>query len=54
MFNVRLGENVKQVEEGARIFDAFEHEIKSSDRYIIACRFNNEVKSLGHRIHSER
>lgn len=54
MFKIKLGEIEKEVENGSRIFDAFEKEIKSSDRYIIACRFNNEVMSLGHRIYSDR
>ncbi len=50
MCTVKIGDKEKEVENGSRIFDAFEEEIKSSKRYIIACRFNNEVKSLGHRI----
>ena len=46
MFKVKLGDKIKEIEEGAKIFDAFEEEIKTSPRYIIACRFNNEVMSL--------
>ena len=53
MLKVKLGEKEKEVEKGSRIFDVFEEEIKSSDRYIVACRFNNEVMSLGHRIHED-
>ena len=53
MFKVKLGDKIKEIEEGAKIFDAFEEEIKTSPRYIIACRFNNEVMSLGHRIHED-
>lgn len=53
MFTVKIGGKEKVVEKGCRIFDAFEEEIKSSERFILACRFNNEVMSLGHRIHAD-
>lgn len=53
MYKVKIGDKIKEVEENLKIFDAFEEEIKSSERHIVACRFNNEVKSLGHRIHSD-
>ena len=53
MLKIKLGDKVKEIEKGSRVFDAFEIEIKTSERYIIACRFHNEVISLGHRLHED-
>ncbi len=53
MVKIKINGQIKEVEKGSKIIEAFEEEIKSSERYIIACRFNNEVMSLGHRVHED-
>ena len=50
MVKIKINGQIKEVEKGSKIIEAFEEEIKSSERYIIACRFNNEVSCIYKRI----
>lgn len=57
MIKIRYNGEIKEFEEGIKIYDAFADEIKKgreSSRSIIACRYNNVIKSLGHRITEDR
>ena len=38
------------VEKGTKIIDIFEQQVENSNRDIIGCRFNNEIKSLDYEI----
>lgn len=42
--------SVLNVEKGTKIIDIFEQQIEKSNRDIIGCRFNNEIKSLDYEI----
>ena len=41
------------VKKGTRVIDLFDEEIRKSNNEIIACKINNEVKSLNHEINSD-
>ena len=45
--------NKLQIEEGTRVKDALEEEIKKQKDNVIACKFNNEVKSLDYRLNKD-
>lgn len=45
--------NKMQIEEGTRVKDALEEEIKKQKDNVIACKFNNEVKSLDYRLNKD-
>ena len=42
-----------EVEKGSKIIDIFKEEIENSDKHIIGCRVNNEVKSLDFAINDD-
>ncbi|MBQ9297984.1 MAG: nucleoside kinase [Clostridia bacterium] len=42
-----------EIEKGTKVIDIFKNEIEQSDRDIIGCRFNNEVKSLDYEINKD-
>lgn len=47
---VIYNESVLNVEKGTKIIDIFEQQVENSNRDIIGCRFNNEIKSLDYEI----
>lgn len=46
-------DKVLEIEKGTKVIDIFKKEIEESNRDIIACRFNNEIKSLDYEIREE-
>lgn len=52
MINVQImyNDNKIQVEEGIRAKEILEEEIKKQKDNIIACKFNNEIKSLDYKL----
>ena len=48
MIRIKYNEKELQAEEGKKIVDIFSMEIEQSEKGIIACRYNNEIKSLAH------
>lgn len=47
---VIYNESELNVEKGTKIIDIFEQQVENSNRDIIGCRFNNEIKSLDYEI----
>ena len=47
---VIYNESELNVEKGKKIIDIFEQQVENSNRDIIGCRFNNEIKSLDYEI----
>ena len=41
------------VKKGIKVVDLLEQEIRKSKHPVIACKFNNEVKSLNYEINSD-
>ena len=50
---VIFGDKLIEVEKGTRVIDIFENEVNESNRDIIGCRFNNEIKSLDYEIRED-
>ena len=44
---------IREVEKGTKVIDVFKEEVEKSDRDIIGCRFNNEVKSLDYELNKD-
>lgn len=47
---VIYGDKIIEVEKGTKVIEIFGKEVQESNRDIIACRFNNEIKSLDYEI----
>ena len=48
MLTIEYEEKEIKAEEGKKLVEIFKEEIENSDKSIIACRYNNEIKSLEH------
>lgn len=47
------GDHIIDVKKGTKVIELLKHEIEKSKIKVVACRFNNEVKSLNYEINSD-
>lgn len=47
---LKYKDRIIEVQKGTKVIDIFEKEVRDSNRDIIGCRFNNEIKSLDYEI----
>ena len=47
---IEFEENTFEAEEGTSVYELFKDRIEESNKRLIACRFNNEIKALDYRM----